>query len=350
MNLLGHALHQLGKRLNRAAPVQRLARAVVQQVSDRIERLLVMHRQVRALGQELAQQPVGVLAAALLPRAVRVAEIHADVGVARQLLMLAHLAPLVVGERLAKWLRDLVELGGEGRQRRLGRCIGHARQQYQARGALDQHAHAGAVHGAFDEVALPMARHGAVVHLGRAQVDADHVGDLAAPVLATRAGAAGAAALAQAGDEGLAQLTLGVGVDGVVDALVRDVHAGLVGPKGAECAGDLLGGPVPAEHVADDRPQGAVGVELDAAASKPATARGQEVRAVRGVALGAAVVALEFPAQGAGAAPQLLGNGTQAMPLQPQRRHRDALFSLQLLECSGHLDTLRGWRGVALQT
>jgi hypothetical protein len=38
------------------------------------------------------------------------------------------------------------------------------------------------------------------------------------------------------------------------------------------------------------------------------------------------------------------------VPLQSQRRHGDTLFSLQLLESSGHLDTLRGWRGVALQT
>src|SRR3990167_47873 len=43
------------------------ARAGVEQVGDRIELLLAADREVRALGQELADQPVGVLAGAALP-------------------------------------------------------------------------------------------------------------------------------------------------------------------------------------------------------------------------------------------------------------------------------------------
>lgn len=64
-------------------------RAVVEQVGDRIELLLAVDRQVRALGQVLKDQPVGVLARAALPRAVRVTEAEhrtvSDVVVAQSL-------------------------------------------------------------------------------------------------------------------------------------------------------------------------------------------------------------------------------------------------------------------------
>ena len=39
-----------------------------------------MRRQVCALGEVLSQQTVGVLVGAALPRALRIAEVHGDVG------------------------------------------------------------------------------------------------------------------------------------------------------------------------------------------------------------------------------------------------------------------------------
>jgi len=102
LSLLSGALHQLAEGLNGAAPVQRLPWLVVHQIGDGVQRLLVVDRQVGALGQHLAQQPVGVLAGPALPGAVRITEVHADVGIARQLSMPRHLAALVAGQRLAQ--------------------------------------------------------------------------------------------------------------------------------------------------------------------------------------------------------------------------------------------------------
>jgi hypothetical protein len=84
--------------------------------------------------------------------------------------------------------------------------------------------------------------------------------------------------------------------------------------------------------------------------SEATTTCSQEVGTVRGVGFWVDVVAPNLSADDAETASQLLGNGTQAVSLQPQRRLRDALFSLQLLESSGHLDTLRESRDVAFQT
>ena len=66
-------LHELLEGLVRRLPSERLARPVVHQVSNRVQGILIMHAQVRSLGQELAQQPIRVLATAPLPRAVRIA-------------------------------------------------------------------------------------------------------------------------------------------------------------------------------------------------------------------------------------------------------------------------------------
>ena len=55
--------------------------------------------------------------------------------------------------------------------------------------------------------------HHAVIHFGRAHMDADHVGDLATPIFTSRPGHAGAATVAQAGHELLAQLTPRLRVD-----------------------------------------------------------------------------------------------------------------------------------------
>jgi hypothetical protein len=59
----------------------------VQAVGDSIEFILAVDREVGAFGQVLTQQSVGVFASAALPRAVRVAEVHAHAGGGGELLM-----------------------------------------------------------------------------------------------------------------------------------------------------------------------------------------------------------------------------------------------------------------------
>lgn len=64
----GNTPHEFCEDLNGAAPVQCLTWPVVEQISNGIERILVVHRQVGALGQHLAQQSVGVFTGSSLPR------------------------------------------------------------------------------------------------------------------------------------------------------------------------------------------------------------------------------------------------------------------------------------------
>jgi hypothetical protein len=48
--------HELFERLVWGAPIQRLLRPVIHKVCNRTERVLIMHIQISALGQELTQQ------------------------------------------------------------------------------------------------------------------------------------------------------------------------------------------------------------------------------------------------------------------------------------------------------
>ncbi|CAM3674854.1 hypothetical protein ACAN107058_13610 [Paracidovorax anthurii] len=262
--------------------------------------------------------------------------------------MARHLAPLVVCQRLAQRRGDLVQLGGEAGQRRFGRCVRHARQQYQARCALHQHTHTGLVASPLDQVALPVTGHKPISDLGRAHVDADHLGNLAAPVLARRARPTGTAALAQAGQQDLTQLALGMRVDGVVDRLVRDVQFGVLGPHALECPRDLLGRPIPAQHVGYQWPQRPIGIELGRRACCSAsrhTGRLCRLPCVAAIVL----VAPQFTAQARRAASQAPADESHAPSLLFQRLQHHPLFRLQLLESSRHLHTLPHGPGVAFQ-
>lgn len=105
-----------------------------------------------------------------------------------------------------------------GRAGRLG--LRQLVQHEQSTGAFNQGAHGAGVTFAFDEVSLLVAWKLAVLDLGRAHMDAQHVGDLAAPVLALAARCALVVGLAQGGDQLHAQLAHGLGVDAVVDYFV----------------------------------------------------------------------------------------------------------------------------------
>ena len=94
--LLFDGLHELLESLVRREPAQHLPGPVVHQVRNRIKRILIVLRQVCALGQELPQQPIGVLAAAPLPRTVRITKVHPHVRGLGQLLMACHPLALAV--------------------------------------------------------------------------------------------------------------------------------------------------------------------------------------------------------------------------------------------------------------
>ena len=79
------------------------SRAGVEQVGNGIELLLAVHGQVRALGQVLADQSVGVLAGAPLPRAVRVTEVNGYACFLSDLSMVRHFPSLVISHALTQW-------------------------------------------------------------------------------------------------------------------------------------------------------------------------------------------------------------------------------------------------------
>jgi len=69
---------QLGIDFQGRGKVQTFSWTRVQAVGDGVQLALRVPRQVGALGQVLAQQPIGVFVGATLPRAVRIGKEHPD--------------------------------------------------------------------------------------------------------------------------------------------------------------------------------------------------------------------------------------------------------------------------------
>ncbi len=158
--------------------------ALVEALRDVIELFLAEGGQVGALRQVLAEEAVGVLAGAALPGAVGIAEVDLHPGIGGQFGMARHLLPLVIGQGLAQRCRDAVELAGIAVEGGGGGGIVHLRQQDQARTPFDQDPDRRAVTGALDEVALPMAGQGTVIHFGWPDMDAQHISQLPATIRA----------------------------------------------------------------------------------------------------------------------------------------------------------------------
>src|SRR5215211_8242067 len=93
---------ELVQSLGRCSPAQGLSRPAVE--GDRHGRKVLgaVRAEVSALGEVLAQQPVGVLVRAALPGAVRIAEVDLKTGVDPQAGVLAHLRPLIPGQRTSQ--------------------------------------------------------------------------------------------------------------------------------------------------------------------------------------------------------------------------------------------------------
>src|SRR6266567_6988808 len=88
-------VQQLRHRFCRGLPAECLAGAAVEGGGDGGQIARAVAAQVGALGEVLAQQPVGVLVAGPLPGAVRVAEVDLDARVDAQLRVAGHLRALV---------------------------------------------------------------------------------------------------------------------------------------------------------------------------------------------------------------------------------------------------------------
>src|ERR1035438_10189054 len=84
--------------LDRLGEVQSFAGSVVELAGYPVKVHRAVDREVGALGEVLAQEAVGVLAGAALPRCVRVTEVDVDVGGDAHLFPVAHLWALVPGQ------------------------------------------------------------------------------------------------------------------------------------------------------------------------------------------------------------------------------------------------------------
>jgi hypothetical protein len=96
----------LVKRLGRCLPVKGLARPGVEGQRYRLESILAVSAQVGALREILAQQSVGVLICAPLPRAMRVTKIDGQACVDLQPWVLRHFRSLIPGQRSSELLRQ----------------------------------------------------------------------------------------------------------------------------------------------------------------------------------------------------------------------------------------------------
>lgn len=128
-----------------------------------------------------------------------------------------------------------------------------------------------------------------------------------------------------------------------IDALVRDVQAGVLGMHAPECAGNLLRRPAPGEHGAHNKPQATLAVQLGQwSRGKPSLmAHALSRRAGVGASTD---IAPELTVDGAGAASQQLGHAAHAPALLVQRRQCHSLFRLQVRVGRSHLRTLPGGR------
>ena len=158
--MLGAVEQEFSIDRQRRSYAQALSGPVVDLIGNSVELLLAVAREIRALGQVLAHQAVGVLVGATLPRAVGVTEVHRDARAAAQLLVHGHLSALVVRHALAHGWRDPQQLVREGLHHinRTGRLeLGQLDEHKQPAGALDQRAHRTGVARPLDEVTLPVA-------------------------------------------------------------------------------------------------------------------------------------------------------------------------------------------------
>lgn len=162
---------------------------------------------------------------------MRIGEIDLDAGSFGEDFVAVHLAALVISHGLAHRRRFAVEHRREAVDDGLRGRVVHLGKHHKTGRAFDQRANRGAVAGALDQVAFPVARDEAVLDLWWADMDALHVLDLVAPIIAATARLAHLVVMTQTCDQFALELAAGVQVDGVVDGLVGHSFFRIVGPK-----------------------------------------------------------------------------------------------------------------------
>ncbi len=159
---------------------------------------------------------------------MRVTEVDGDTGILEDFGVLRHLTSLVIRHALPCSQRHAIQRRAEALYSRGGSRIVHLRQNQVTACEFDEGADSRCIVLALDQVAFPVARKFTFLHLWRAEVNADHVRNLAAPVDLTTTRLAGRFSLSQTMDQFLSQLTDGQRVDGAVDRFSADVSVSKV--------------------------------------------------------------------------------------------------------------------------
>ena len=214
--------------------------------------------QVAALGEVLAEQPVGVLVRWPLPRAGLVAEEHRHAQRGADLAVQRHLLALVPGQRPAQPRRELAERGDQRVADRLGGVPARQVQQDRVpRCPVHQGADGGPVGRPSDQVAFPVPGLFAAGGLGGPLADHGHGGDpvraaLARPAVRPAPPPAGAQRRAGSSRDKPAELGP---VDRLVDRLVHDMPRRLTGELAAQRLADLLRAPPLLQPAGHELPQ-----------------------------------------------------------------------------------------------
>ena len=309
---------QVRKHLQGGCPVQTFSWSGVQPPGNGIQLALRVGREVRALGQILAEQAIGIFIGPPLPRAMRIGKEHLDGQPLGQLLMFRHLFPSIIGQRFPQRGGDVSELLGKSVARTLRLRPLKPSQDNQARGPLDQGPDGRGIAGSLDQVAFPVTWDGASRDFGGALGKEGHVGDLPSSIRSSRPGPARFARLTQCGQQFAAQGAAGQHVQLRVYGLSREafLHVGRILPS--EATGNLFGRIPLGQSCSDIAPQpGIQPFSRPPGQASPACREGMgctsSIRSAR------CRVAGLFPTQCARRPPQDRGHRAQRMALgQPQ--------------------------------
>ena len=185
--------------------------------------------EVGALRQVLAKEAVGVLVRSALPWRVWIAEVDGDARGDGEVGVIGHLGALVPGDRSAQLVGQRRDRSAHRGVHRGGRAVSvQVQQEHQAGGALDQRADSAARVRAQDQIAFPVARHGAVIRFCRALRDHHHAGEPSAAFLSAARPPRGAPR-SEASGQFSAKLAAPLNEQRSIDRLVAHAHRGIVG-------------------------------------------------------------------------------------------------------------------------
>ncbi len=192
---------QLCEHLERRGEVEALAWARSQPMGNGVQLARRITRQIRALGQGLAQQAMRVLIGPAVPWAVQIGNEHLDGEPLSQTFVLGHRVAPIIRQGFAQRRGHRLQFFREARSgtRRI-RPV-HPGQDDQACRPLHQGADGRTIPSPRDEVAFPVAGDGAVGHLRGAVGNQRHVEELPPSIHATRSRAARVACRTQGGPQ-----------------------------------------------------------------------------------------------------------------------------------------------------